>query len=142
MAGRVKFWRAAAVIFTLINVGGAFYAIANGEFMHATVHTGLLVGTYAIWQSGRRKNESAKIQPQFDDELRRLQGSLDAIALEVERIGEGQRFINKLQSQHGGADDSETQIGRVPAVLPEEESEDGKAEKPRDIQEPRSGGKT
>lgn len=138
MAGRARFWRAAAAIFTLVNVAGAIYAAVNGEIMHATVHAGLIAGTYAIWQATRKRSESRELsnQPPFDEELSRLQYSLDAIALEVERIGEGQRFINKLQ--HGGLDDSKTQVGRVPAVLPEEESEDGQAQKPRDVQD--SGG--
>lgn len=138
MAGRAKFWKAAAVIFTLVNVGGGIYAAANGEIMHAAVHVSLVAATYAIWQSARKRSESVNAQPQVDEELRRLQNSLDVIALEVERIGEGQRFINKIQSQHGGLDDPETQIGRVPAVLPQEESEDRKEEKPRDVQD--SGG--
>lgn len=139
MAARAKLWKAAAVIFTLVNVGGGIYAAVNGEVMHAAVHVSLVAATYAIWQSARKRSESANAQPQFDEELRRLQGSLDAIALEVERIGEGQRFINKLQAQRGGLDDSEAQVGRVPAVLPEEESEDRKAQKPRNVQDPGSG---
>jgi hypothetical protein len=54
-----------------------------------------------MWQSIRKRGESRAVtsQPPFDEELGRLQHSLDAIALEVERIGEGQRFINKLQQE-------------------------------------------
>ncbi|HEY0242094.1 MAG TPA: hypothetical protein VGC52_05475 [Gemmatimonadaceae bacterium] len=139
MTGRARFWRAAAVVFTLVNVGGGIYAAANGEVMHALVHAGLVAGTYVMWQSIRKRGESRAVtsQPPFDEELGRLQHSLDAIALEVERIGEGQRFINKLQQ--GALHDSEAQIGRVPAVLPEEESEDGQAQKPRDVQDSGSG---
>jgi hypothetical protein len=37
--------------------------------------------------------------PVLDSQIRQLQYSLDAIALEVERIGESQRFINKLQAE-------------------------------------------
>lgn len=35
----------------------------------------------------------------FDERLDRLQQSLDAIAVEVERVGEGQRFVAKLGQQ-------------------------------------------
>ena len=139
MAGRAKRWKAAAVIFTLINVAGGIYAAVNGEIMHAAVHVSLVAATYAIWESARKRSELANAQPQVDEDLRRLQNSLDVIALEVERIGEGQRFINKLQSQHGGRDDPEAQIGRVPVVLSKEEPEDRKEEKPRDVQDPGGG---
>jgi hypothetical protein len=43
--------------------------------------------------------ESTDLQARrrFTPSLDHLQQSPDAIAVEVERIGEGQRFINKLQ---------------------------------------------
>jgi hypothetical protein len=36
-----------------------------------------------------------------DDRLQRLEQAVDAIAVEVERISEGQRFLTKLQTDRG-----------------------------------------
>jgi hypothetical protein len=98
-----RFWRATAVIFALGNVGGAIYALINGEMMHAGTHVALLAGTFVLWQalsSGPEVEESPIDSPEIDTRLESLQQSLDAVALEVERIGEGQRFVTKvLQEQ-------------------------------------------
>lgn len=49
------------------------------------------------------KRANAPIQPPIDretaDRLRRLEGGVDAIAIEVERISEGQRFVTKLLAE-------------------------------------------
>jgi len=99
MAERSGFWRAAAAVFTVINVGGAIYAVAGGEMMHASVHVLLLIGTFIWWKApsndARREEEVTSI-PQLDSHLDHLQQSVDAIALEVERIGEAQRFVAKV----------------------------------------------
>jgi hypothetical protein len=95
----MKFRRAALIGFVLINIGGGIYAARMGEMPHAFVHVLLLAGTYAWW---RRRRPGGQPQPDLiitsglDPELQHLQQSLDAIAVEVERIGESQRFINKL----------------------------------------------
>jgi len=51
-----------------------------------------------VWRRG-----SNPIRPAVDKEqaelLRRLEGNVDAIALEVERISEGQRFVTKLLAE-------------------------------------------
>jgi hypothetical protein len=47
--------------------------------------------------SAKRANDS--IGPLADDRLARLEQAVDAIALEVERISEGQRFTTKLLSE-------------------------------------------
>jgi len=36
--------------------------------------------------------------PPADDRLARLEQAMESIAIEVERIGEGQRFVTKLMS--------------------------------------------
>jgi hypothetical protein len=101
MIRRAGFWKAAAAIFTVINVAGIAYAGAMGEVMHAGTHVALLFGTLVAWQvfSPRRVESNEEAQPVLDAQVRQLQYSLDAIALEVERIGESQRFINKLQAE-------------------------------------------
>jgi hypothetical protein len=93
-------WRVAAALFILVNVAGAGYAVAMGEPLHAGVHVALLVAAYVGWRSGpwaRRRGQAPAQLP--DARLDYLQQSVDAVALEVERIGEAQRFSDKLRSE-------------------------------------------
>ena len=94
-------WRAAAMLFATVNLVGLGMATAGGEEMHSAVHVVLsLAGAAAAWRLGRREGpiERAGADP-ADARLEQLQQSIDAIALEVERIGEAQRFHAKLQSE-------------------------------------------
>jgi hypothetical protein len=56
------------------------------------------IGTIAkTWLASQRKGSvSERVD---DDRLARLEHAVDAIALEVERISEGQRFTTKLLSE-------------------------------------------
>ena len=47
----------------------------------------------------RPKKETSSILPKDDDRFRRLEEAVDAIAVEVERISEGQRFTTKLLAE-------------------------------------------
>jgi hypothetical protein len=102
MARRRNWWRIAGVTFAVVNAAGAAFAFAGGEMMHGSVHLALLLGTFGVWQvvspRAPQGGEQASV-PRLDSEIETLQHSVDAIALEVERIGEGQRFINKLQQE-------------------------------------------
>jgi hypothetical protein len=97
-----KKWRAAAVAFVLINVGGAGYAAAMGEWVHGAVHVLLLVAGYFMWPlvPGARPEDVPQAEL-TDGRMEYLQQSVDAIALEVERIGEAQRFADKLRAEQG-----------------------------------------
>lgn len=105
MIQRTKLWRTAAALFVIINVAGAGYAAAMGERMHLDTHLVLLaVGavTYLMARAvaeRRSRNTSAPVPPQGDDRLNYLQQSVDAMALEVERLGEAQRFNEKLKGE-------------------------------------------
>lgn len=102
MTRRTKLWLYGSLLFTLLNIGGAVFAVAGGEAGHALVHAGLALigGLYLIWRTApRARREGAPAEPPFDERLDRLQQSLDAIAVEVERVGEGQRFVTKLGQQ-------------------------------------------
>jgi hypothetical protein len=96
-----KKWRLAAVAFVIINVGGAGYAAAMGEWVHCAVHVGLLIGGYLMWPlvPGASKDEELPQSELTDGRMEYLQQSVDAIALEVERIGEAQRFADKLRAE-------------------------------------------
>jgi hypothetical protein len=93
-------WRAAAAVFVFINLGGMIWAISMGEPSHGLVHVALLFGGYLGWKylSGSRKPD-AIASGQSDPRMEYLQQSVDAIALEVERIGEAQRYQEKIQAE-------------------------------------------
>lgn len=98
MTRRTKLWLYGSLLFALLNAGGAVYAAALGEVSHAGAHVVLFVlGLYVAWRvAPRAARDGTPTAPLFDERLDRLQQSLDAIAVEVERVGEGQRFVAKL----------------------------------------------
>lgn len=101
---RSRLWRVAAMGFMVINVLGLVYAIAVGEMMHAGTHAALLFLAYVGWQIGpwrRARPTHVAIESPLDvsDSMTRIQQSVDAIAVEVERIGEGQRFISRVLTE-------------------------------------------
>ena len=115
MTRRAKLWRAGAVFFGIINIGGMGLALAMDEMMHAMAHVFLLfvgIGAYLLWkmvttwattrpgdqlsQASRPPTSARDSTPKLGDErIDYLQRSIDALALEVERIGEAQRFKDK-----------------------------------------------
>lgn len=105
MIRRTKLWRIAAALFVLINLGGAGYAAAMGERMHGDVHLVLLAAGAVAYLMARavaqrRRHETLPPVKQADERgLEYLQQSVDAMALEVERIGEAQRFNEKLKGE-------------------------------------------
>src|SRR3954467_2863492 len=104
MTRRSRIWRAGAVLFGIINVAGAGYAIAMGEPMHAFVHAALLtvvLGAWLTWRVARPDLRDGVAPAMSDTRLEYLQQSVDALALEVERIGEAQRFKEKLRAAQG-----------------------------------------
>ena len=110
MTLRSKVGLVAAVLFTLVNLGGAVYAALQGEAAHAGLHGALLfVGAYFVWRlaptrdAGRLWRGSAigASTGEPADRLSNLEQSVDAVAIEVERIGEGQRFMTRLFTNEG-----------------------------------------
>jgi len=105
MTRRSKVWPIVALVFTLINLVGAVYAAALGEGPHAGIHVGLtLLGAYFVWRLEPRAPQSDEsVEPLGDARLELLQQSVDAVAIEVERIGEAQRFTSKLAAERAEA---------------------------------------
>ena len=123
MTRRAKLWRAAAVLFGVINLAGMGLALAMDEMMHAMSHVFLLflgLGAYLLWktvttwatgQPGDQRSRASALSssgrgstPQLGDpNIEYLQRSIDALALEVERIGEAQRFRDKQEAERGQA---------------------------------------
>jgi hypothetical protein len=101
MGRRTGLWQIAAAVFTVVNLVGLGMAMAAREQMHSGIHVALSVlGAYAMWRlSGRRGSVDPSYAEIGETRLEQLQQSVDAIALEVERIGEAQRFHAKLQAE-------------------------------------------
>lgn len=110
MSRRARIWLAVAVVFILGNVGGGIFAAAQGEPMHAGLHAvlalvGIVVATALI--RGRTRtaawsgtnDAAAAPQDEITDRLSQLEHSVDAVAIEVERIGEGQRYMTRVLTQ-------------------------------------------
>ena len=117
----------AAVIFILVNLGGGIYAAARGELLHAGIHAALLLlGAYATWRFAPRREAAGHwrwgasaaptASPEFTDRLTHLEQSVDAVAVEVERIGEGQRFVTRLITEDGAPQAGS--VGSVDAAEP------------------------
>jgi hypothetical protein len=107
MARRSRLWRVATAIYVFINVGGAIYAAVRGEQMHFSIHLGLLLlgmVAYPVWRLSHGMAVADQPQGQVNDpRVEYLQNSVDAMALELERLGEAQRFHEKLRDERGGA---------------------------------------
>lgn len=102
MTRRSLLWRVAGWLFVLINLGGLGMAAAEREWPHAALHVALLLllGVYLVQRRAPRAepDDQQTLRP-AEARLEELQQSVDAIAIEVERIGEAQRFHAKLQRE-------------------------------------------
>lgn len=101
MTRRNTIWRGVAAAFTAVNLVGLGMAVAAGEQMHSGVHVALsLLGALVVWWLAPGRPRAASATAELSDaRLEQLQQSIDAVALEVERIGEAQRFHAKLQAE-------------------------------------------
>jgi hypothetical protein len=54
----------------------------------------------ALWKRASRPGPSPAVFTETAQRLERLEASVDAIAIEIERISEGQRFVTKLLSEN------------------------------------------
>jgi len=102
-------WTAVAAVFTAVNLGGAVFAAVAQESIHAGVHVLLgIAGLYLTWRLSpwrvidrlpRDYSISAELPADQMERLSQIERSVDAVAIEVERIGEGQRFMTKVLTE-------------------------------------------
>ena len=73
----------------------------------ASIISGTVIIVYAIrvW-SARGRKHAAELPKGVDQRLERIEQAVDAIAIEVERISEGQRFTTKLLADRANAEQS------------------------------------
>lgn len=95
-----RFWRIAAVLFLVVNAGGAVLAFVQGEQMHAEMHLALFgaafVG-YVFSRAAQSRNGDPLPLESGDQRVGELQRSVDAMSLELERLGEAQRYRERLE---------------------------------------------
>jgi hypothetical protein len=105
MTRRSRLWKWAAGFYVFINGAGLTFALAQDEGMHAMMHLVLLLlgaAGYVGWLLARRAMPQNQPRDQVDEErIQYLQQSVDAMALELERVGEAQRFADKLRIERG-----------------------------------------
>lgn len=110
MTRRATIWMAVAALFTVVNLAGAVYAAVLKEQPHALIHVVLTFGgAYIMWRIAARSRENAMENTlensmmtnglPAEARLEQLQQSIDAVALETERLGEAQRFEAKLRAE-------------------------------------------
>lgn len=131
MTRRARIGLVVAVLFSLLNLGGLGYAVAMGELLHSVVHAVLFaVGAYLAWRllpEGRPSLRgrtamvnAAEVPSELTDRLTHLEQSVDLVAMEVERIGEGQRFMTRVFTESATARDGDE---AVPAPVESERRE-------------------
>lgn len=108
MSRRGRTWRAVGVVFALVNAVGAVWAFVGREWMHGGVHVALAgLTAYLLLRvksdpttpaSAEELSSWTETPPVGADRMEQLQQSVDAIAIEVEPIGEAQRFDAKLRA--------------------------------------------
>jgi hypothetical protein len=95
-------WIPIAWLLSVGNVAAVWFAALPAEPWHATAH-GALAALFAVGAErlmARRRTSSRGGEVAIgDDRLARLETAIDAIAVEMERIGEGQRFVTKLLAE-------------------------------------------
>ena len=95
-------WRIFARVFVGINIAGFIFAMRDGEGAHAAGHLVLLfmgITAYLVWRyagSIASTPDPVQVIDPANEVLDRLQQSVDKIALEVERVGESQRYHAKV----------------------------------------------
>lgn len=95
-------WIPIAWLLSLGNVVSVWFAALPAEPWHATAHAALAVlfGVGGQRLMARRRARSGGEELMVGDErMQRLETAIDAIAVEMERIGEGQRFVTKLLAE-------------------------------------------
>lgn len=105
-------WIPIAWLLCLANIGATWFAAQPAEPWHATTHAllAVLFGLGAQRLAARLKNrgggaelpadalreELTELRQGQSEILKRVERAVDAIAIELERVGEGQRFITKV----------------------------------------------
>jgi hypothetical protein len=98
------------------DVNGSFDdGVGAGVAGSVVVMSALLFYMWRRWRP-RGAGRSARLRDDTSPRLARLEQGMDAIAIEIERISEGQRFVTKLLSESHGAATPPQRIGEPTTV--------------------------
>jgi hypothetical protein len=80
-------------------VDGNTFIVATGA-----VNGVFLLGALGLWLRYRERRAARTMEQEqrVAAELQELRAAIDSIALEVERLGEGQRFVSRVLVERGG----------------------------------------
>jgi hypothetical protein len=112
-------WIPVAWLLSLGNLVAVWFAAQPAEAWHATIHAllAVLFGVGAQRLMARRPSLLHGQAAIGDDREKRLEQAIDAIAIELERVGEGQRFVTKLLAERGLELDRSS-VSRSPSSVP------------------------
>jgi hypothetical protein len=112
-------WIPIAWLLSLGNLVAVWFAALPAEPWHATIHAllAVLFGLGAQRLMARQRGLLPAEPVLGDDRMRRLEQAIDSMAVELERIGEGQRFVTKLLAERGRELDRSPQ-SRQPDSVP------------------------
>ena len=98
MASKTRFWNAVLVLVSAVNLVAVWFAAQPGEAWHAAIHAALALG-FGLWAHHRIRLEQRRdpaLTAPADERLERIERAIEAVAIEVERIGEMERFTTKV----------------------------------------------
>lgn len=78
----------------------------------AAALTGIALGARVLWRLTGRVQPRESLPGVSADDFRRLETVVETIAIEVERISEGQRFTAALLSERNPSKESDSREGR------------------------------
>ena len=86
--------------------------IAVGLFATVAVTVVSIAHAYVRTLEARKKTRQSDLSPDIQDRMSRIEQAVDAIAIEVERMSEGQRFTTRLLAERFGEGSTTTAVGR------------------------------
>lgn len=96
-------WIPVAWLLSILNLVSVWFAARPAEAWHATAHAlgAVLFGLGAQYLTVRRRALMRAEPVLEDDRTKHIEQAIDAIAIELERVGEGQRYVTKLLAERG-----------------------------------------
>ena len=111
-------WIPVTWLLSAANLGAVWFAARPAEPWHATIHALLAVVLAVGAQRLSARRSSLRAQAAIeDDREQHLEQAIDAIAVELERVGEGQRFVAKMLKDRG-LEIERSPASRTPSSVP------------------------
>lgn len=100
MASKTQVWNAVLVVLSAVNLAAVWFAVGPDEPpWHATTHAALALG-FGLWALRRMRlgqRSDPALSDRADARLERIERAIESVAIEVERIGEMERFATKVR---------------------------------------------